>query len=36
VPDDQFVLDQPEGTTLQVIGQPPAAPPPPPRKGPPS
>jgi outer membrane lipoprotein-sorting protein len=24
VPDDQFVLDQPEGTTLQTIGQPPA------------
>ena len=33
VPDDQFVLDQPEGTTLQVIGQP-ATPAPPvaPRK----
>jgi outer membrane lipoprotein-sorting protein len=26
VPDDQFALDQPEGTTLQVVGQPPAAP----------
>ena len=25
VSDDKFVLDQPEGTTLQVIGQPPAA-----------
>jgi hypothetical protein len=36
VPDDQFVLDQPEGTTLQVIGQPPvtpAAPVAPPKKG---
>jgi len=27
VPDDEFVLDQPEGTTLQVLGQPPANPP---------
>ncbi|HYW46789.1 MAG TPA: DUF4292 domain-containing protein [Bryobacteraceae bacterium] len=26
VPDDQFVLEQPEGTTLQVIGQPPEGP----------
>ena len=25
--DDKFVLDQPEGSTLQVVGQPPAAPP---------
>jgi outer membrane lipoprotein-sorting protein len=36
VPDDQFVLDQPEGTTLQPIGQPPVtlpAPVAPPRKG---
>ena len=36
VPDDQFVLDQPEGTTLQPIGQPPATPAPPvapPKKG---
>lgn len=33
VPDDRFVLDQPEGSTLQVVGQPPApAPPAPPRK----
>jgi outer membrane lipoprotein-sorting protein len=31
IPDDKFVLEQPEGTTLQVLGQPvPAAPPPPP------
>jgi outer membrane lipoprotein-sorting protein len=28
IPDNQFVLDQPEGTTLQTIG-------PPPVKGPP-
>ena len=40
IPDDEFVLDQPEGTTLQSIGQPPAdppqaaAPPAPPAKGP--
>jgi outer membrane lipoprotein-sorting protein len=37
VPDDQFVLDQPEGTTLQPIGQPPVPPPArvaPPKKGP--
>ena len=37
VRDDQFVLDQPEGTTLRVIGQPPASPPKataPPSKGP--
>jgi len=27
IPDDEFVLDQPEGTTLQVLGQPPANPP---------
>jgi outer membrane lipoprotein-sorting protein len=36
VPDDQFVLDQPEGTTLQPIGQPPVTPPAPvapPKKG---
>jgi len=36
VPDDQFVLDQPEGTTLQPIGQPPVTPPSPvapPKKG---
>ena len=39
IPDDEFVLDQPEGTTLQVVGQPPAnapkaaAPPPAPAKG---
>ena len=36
VPADQFVLDQPEGTTLQPIGQPPvtpAAPVAPPKKG---
>ena len=35
VPDDQFVLDQPEGTTLQVVGQPvtPAPPAAPPKKG---
>jgi hypothetical protein len=35
VSDDKFVLDQPEGSTLQVVGQPPApapAPPAPPRK----
>ena len=32
VPDDQFVLDQPEGATLQVIGQPPV-PQPPSKKG---
>jgi len=25
VSDDKFVLDQPEGTTLQVVGQAPAA-----------
>jgi hypothetical protein len=36
VPDDQFVLDQPEGTTLQVVGQTavtPAPPVAPPKKG---
>ncbi len=36
VPDDQFVLDQPEGTTLQPIGQSPVTPPSPvapPKKG---
>ena len=27
VTDDKFVLDQPEGTTLQTVGQPPATPP---------
>jgi len=35
VSDDKFVLDQPEGTTLQVVGQAPApapAKPAPPRK----
>lgn len=40
VTDDKFVLDQPEGSTLQIVGQPPATPPtapatpapPPPRK----
>ncbi len=26
VSDDKFVLEQPEGTTLQILGQPPAAP----------
>ena len=25
VPDDQFVLEQPEGTTLQTVGQPASA-----------
>ena len=34
VSDDKFVLDQPEGTTLQVIGQPPAGPPTPPKPSP--
>jgi hypothetical protein len=24
IPDDQFLLEQPDGTTLQVVGQPPA------------
>lgn len=35
VSDDQFVLDQPEGTTLQTVGQPvtPAPPAAPPKKG---
>jgi Domain of unknown function (DUF4292) len=35
VADDQFILDQPEGSTLQVVGQPvtPAAPSAPPKKG---
>jgi|SRR5580700_5267510 outer membrane lipoprotein-sorting protein len=36
VSDDKFVLEQPEGTQLQVLGQPaptPPAPPPPPPKG---
>jgi outer membrane lipoprotein-sorting protein len=36
IQDDQFVLDQPEGTTVQVVGQPPANAPkiaPPPAKG---
>jgi hypothetical protein len=36
VPDDKFVLEQPEGTVLQVLGQPAAttpAPPAPPAKG---
>jgi len=35
VPDDKFVLQQPEGSQLQVLGQPapPAPPPVPPRKG---
>jgi outer membrane lipoprotein-sorting protein len=28
VPEDQFVLEQPEGTTLQVVGPPPASAPP--------
>jgi outer membrane lipoprotein-sorting protein len=32
VHDDQFVLDQPEGSKLEVVGQPPAKPPAPPRK----
>ncbi len=37
VSDDKFVLEQPDGTQLQVLGQPapqtPAPPPPPPVKG---
>jgi len=36
VSDDKFVLEQPEGTLLQVLGQPVPAPPPappPPTKG---
>ena len=36
VSDDQFVLEQPEGSTLQVVGQPPVTPAPPvapPKKG---
>jgi len=30
VPDDKFVLNQPEGSTLEVVGQPPSKTPPPP------
>jgi len=34
VPDEQFLLDQPEGTTLRMLGQPPgSAPAAPPKKG---
>jgi hypothetical protein len=35
VSDDKFVLDQPEGTTLQVVGQEPAPAPAPARPAPP-
>ncbi len=35
VSDDKFVLDQPEGTTLQVVGQAPAPPPAPAKPAPP-